>query len=384
MFGLRHHFLLDPSVTFLNHGSFGATPRPVFQAYQRWQRELECQPVEFLGRRFTSLLRAARQSLADYVGTISDNLVYTTNVTESLNIVAHSLSLGPGEEVLSTDHEYGAMDRTWRFLAKERGFSYINQPIPVPLTTAQVFVAALWKGVTARTRVIFLSHITSPTALLFPVELVVQRARKAGILTVIDGAHAPGQILLSLDELGADFYGGNLHKWLCAPKGAGFLYSRPEVQYLLKPLVVSWGYEAEIPSSSKFVDQYEWTGTRDIAAYLSVPAAIEFQREHDWEKVRSECHELASVAQERICALNGLSPLSDKSLYMQFSSIPLPEATNLAELQTRLYDIYRIEVPLILWNGHKLIRVSVQGYNSRRDVEKLVLALGELVGERKT
>lgn len=379
MFGLRRHFLLDPSVTFLNHGSFGATPRPVFRAYQRWQRELERQPVEFLGRRFTDLMLTARQSLADILGTDANNLVYTTNVTESLNIVAHSLSLGPGDEVLSTDHEYGALDRTWRFLAKERGYAYINQPIPVPLTTSQAFLAALWKGVTLRTRVIFLSHITSPTALIFPVEQVIRRARQAGIMTIVDGAHAPGQIPLQLDVMGADFYIGNLHKWLCAPKGAGFLYARPEVQHLLKPLVVSWGYEAEIPGPSKFVDHHEWTGTRDIAVFLSVPAAIEYQREHDWEKVRRTCHELVRDAQERICVMSGLHPLSDDSWFMQFATAPLPDTTDLVALKTRLYDEYHIEIPLILWNGRKLIRVSVQGYNTRRDVEKLFDALGELV-----
>ena len=308
MFGLHHHFLLDPSITFLNHGSFGATPRPVFQVYQRWQRELERQPVEFLGRRYTDLMRASRQSLGDYLGTEANNLVYTTNVTESLNIVAHSLSLGPGDEVLGTDHEYGALDRTWQFLAKERSFAYISQSIPVPLTTPQAFITALWKGVTSRTRVIFLSHITSPTGLILPVEKVIHRARQAGILTIIDGAHAPGQIQLQLDELGADYYGGNLHKWLCAPKGAGFLYARPEVQHLLKPLVISWGYDAEVAGPSKFIDHHEWTGTRDIAAFLSVPAAIEFQKEHDWDKVRIACHELIYETQERICALGGLPP----------------------------------------------------------------------------
>jgi isopenicillin-N epimerase len=196
MFGLRRHFLLDPSVTFLNHGSFGATPRSVFRTYQDWQRELERQPVEFLVRRSTNLMRDARISLADYVGADAENLVYTTNVTVSLNIVAHSLSLGPGDEVLRTDHEYGALDRTWRFLEKERGFKYINQPIPVPIVggnelTRQWFVDQLWKGVTPRTRVIFLSHITSPTALIFPIEAVIRRAHQAGVLTVVDGAHAP-------------------------------------------------------------------------------------------------------------------------------------------------------------------------------------------------
>jgi isopenicillin-N epimerase len=366
MFGLRRLFLLDPSVTFLNHGSFGATPRPVF-----------------LGRRFTDLMLVARRSLADFLGTVADNLVYTTNVTESLNIVAHSLDLGPADEVLSTDHEYGALDRTWRFLAKERGFTYINQPIPVPLTNPQAFVEELWKGVTARTRVIFLSHITSPTALIFPVEIVVRRARQAGILTVVDGAHAPGQIPLRLDDLGADFYGGNLHKWLCAPKGAGFLYARPEVQHLLKPLVVSWGYEAEIPGPSKFIDQHEWTGTRDIAAFLSVTVAIDFQREHNWDKVRSASHDLACEVQERICALSGSSFLSDRSRFLQFVAIPLPDAINLDGLKMRLYEEYRIEVPLILWNAHKFIRVSIQGYNTQRDLDMLVGALEVLVDFKK-
>jgi isopenicillin-N epimerase len=378
MFGLRNQFLLDPSVTFLNHGSFGATPRPVFKTYQRWQRELERQPVEFLGRRFTDLMKVARNCLAEYLGTDTDQLVYTTNVSESLNIVARSLDLGSGDEVLGTDHEYGALDRTWRFLAKERGFIYINQPIPVPVTTSDAFLESLWKGVTPRTRVIFLSHITSPTGLVFPVEAVITRARKAGILTIVDGAHAPGQIPLHLDDLKPDFYGGNLHKWLCAPKGAGFLYARPEVQNLLKPLVVSWGYEAETPGSSKFVDLFEWTGTRDIASFLSVPAAIEFQQEHDWWNVSKVCHQLVSETQKRICALFGLSPLSNDSWFMQFCSAPIPKNADLAVLKTRLYDEYRIEIPLILWNELKLIRISMQGYNTQRDVNKLIGALQKI------
>ncbi len=230
---LKRFFLLDPRITFLNHGSFGATPRPVLRAFRRWQMEMERQPVEFLGRRFADLMQVARGELAAYLGTYPDNLFYATNVTEALNSVARSLDLGPGYEVLATDHEYGALDRTWRFLAKKRGFTYINQPVPMPLTTSSTFVEAFWAGVSPRTRIIFLSHVTSPTALRFPVEEIVRKARQEGILSVVDGAHAPGQIPLRLDELGADFYGGNLHKWLCAPKGAGFLYARSEVQELV-------------------------------------------------------------------------------------------------------------------------------------------------------
>ncbi|HET9590429.1 MAG TPA: aminotransferase class V-fold PLP-dependent enzyme, partial [Anaerolineales bacterium] len=236
MNSLKEHFLLDPNVIFLNHGSFGATPKPVFREYQRWQLELERQPVEFLGRHITKLLADSRAALGEYLGTHADNLVYTQNATIALNIIARSLALGPNDEVLATDHEYGAMDRMWRFLSRERGFRYINQPVETPLPTEQDFVDSFWRGVTARTRAIFLSHITSSTALILPIQEIVRRAREASILSIIDGAHAPGQIALHLDSLEADFYCGNLHKWLCAPKGAGFLYARPERQPMLKPL----------------------------------------------------------------------------------------------------------------------------------------------------
>jgi len=394
MTSLKNHFLLDPEVTFLNHGSFGATPKPVFREYQRWQRELENQPVEFLGRRFTKLMADSRAALGKYLGTHTDNLVYTQNVTISLNIVARSLELGPGDEVLSTDHEYGAMDRTWRFLSKERGFRYINHPISIPLTTEENFIDDFWEAVTPRTRAIFISHITSPTAIIFPVEEIIRRAREAGIITIIDGAHVPGQLPLHLDSLGADFYGGNLHKWLCAPKGAGFLYARPELQHLLKPLVVSWGYESETPGASKFVDYNEWWGTRDIASFLSVPAAIEFQEKYDWDKVRDSCHDLARDAQKRICELTGLAPLHSDAdhWFRQMIAAPLPADADIAALKTRLYDEYRIEAPLIEWcpspiagegqgvrEGNKLIRVSVQGYNTKRDIDKLCRALSLLL-----
>ena len=379
MFNLRRYFLLDPSVVFLNHGSFGATPRPVFRAYQDWGRELERQPVEFLGRRFTDLMAGARSSLAAYLGTRAENLVYTQNVTISINIVARSLKLGAADEVLSTDHEYGAMDRTWRFLSKERGFRYINQP--VSLTSRSDFVESFWSAVTPRTRVIFLSHITSPTAVIFPIEEIIQRARAAGIITVIDGAHAPGQIPLALDSLGADFYGGNLHKWLCAPKGAGFLYARPEVQNLLKPLVVSWGYEAEMPSASQFVDHHEWWGTRDIAAFLAVPTAIQFQQEHAWGRVRSACHALVSEAETRIRQLTGLPSLyPDDAWFGQFAAAPLPPSTDVQKLKDWLYNEHRIEVPVIDWHGRKFVRVSIQGYNSPRDVDVLTEALKRFIG----
>lgn len=377
---LKAEFLLDPDIIFLNHGSFGACPRPVFADYQRWQRELERQPVEFLGRRFNELMRAAREALAGYVGTAADNLVYVPNATVALNIVARSLKLQPGDEVLITDHEYGAIERVWRFVCAQTGARLVTQPIPLPLTSTDDFVEALWAGVTPRTRVICLSHITSPTALIFPVEVVCRRAREAGLLTVVDGAHAVGQLPLALDSLGADVYTSSCHKWLCAPKGSAFLYVRPKIQPLIEPLIVSWGYEAEAPGPSRFIDEQEYTGTRDIAAYLATPAAIRYQAEHDWPQVRATCHALLRQVRAQLIDLTQQAPLCADSpeLFGQMAAVALPQV-EVAALKEHLYADYRIEAPVYRWKDRCLLRVSVQGYNSPEEVGALVHALGQLL-----
>ncbi len=377
---VRELFLLDPGIIFLNHGSFGACPRPVFAEYQRWQRELERQPVEFLGRRFNTLMREARSALGEFVGADADDLVYVTNATAGLNVVARSLALRPGDEVLTTDHEYGALDRTWRFLCHKQGAKYIRQPVPVPITSPRDVVEAIWSGVTDRTRVLFISHITSPTAITFPIKPLIDRARERGIITVVDGAHAPGQLDLNLRELGADFYSGNLHKWLMSPKGSAFLFARKEMQRLVEPLVVSWGWEAEKPGPSRFVDEQEWTGTRDIAAFLSVPAAIQFQRDHAWARVKRECHELVRYARQQVSALTGLPPLTpdEPAWFEQMSVLPLPPC-QLDNLKTRLYDEFHIEIPVVHWNGRDFVRISIQGYNTQAEVEQLVAALSVLL-----
>jgi isopenicillin-N epimerase len=374
---LQSLFLLDPQVIYLNHGSFGATPRPVFESYQRWQRELELQPTEFLGRRAPELLRRSREALGEYLGTAADNLSYVTNATTGLNIIARSLALGPGDEVLATDHEYGALDRTWKFLAQRQGYKYINHPIPVPVTDATSFVNQFWSGVTPRTRVIFISHITSPTALIFPVQEICRRAREHGILTVIDGAHVPGQIPLNLDRLGADFYSGNLHKWLCAPKGAAFLYVRPELQERIEPLIVSWGYQSDNPTGSRLVDYTEWLGTRDIAPFLAVPDAIRFQQEYGWDTIRAECHALAEHALRSMTGLTGLQPLSPVSAewFSQMVGAPVDPRVNMGALHDQIYQENHIEVPMLSWNGHNLVRFSIQAYNTGEQVESLIQAI---------
>lgn len=386
---LRSLFMLDPEIVYLNHGSFGACPRPVFAAYQSWQRRLESQPTAFLGRHITAYMENARIELGKYVNVQPDDLVYFANPTTAINMVARSLPLGPGDEVLATDHEYGAMDRTWRFYARQKGFSYINFPIPVPITSSPELVDIFWQGVTARTKIIFISHITSPTGIIFPIKEICLRARQAGIITIIDGAHAPGQIPLNLRELGADIYTGALHKWLCAPKGAAFLYAAKSVQTWMDPLIISWGYESEHPSSSQYVDYHEWQGTRDMSAFLSVPEAIKFQENHHWEQVRQNCHQLAHSVQVRLNQLTGDWPLTKAGVgtpgggavgFAQMVSVIIPTCDP-KQLRDTLLHRYHIEVPVITWNQWNLIRVSIQAYNHPDDTDALIQALTELYAE---
>lgn len=373
---LRDQFLLRPGIVFLNHGSFGACPRPVFEEYQRWQLELERQPVEFLHYRFADLVGGARRRLAAFVGADPGELVYVTNATTGLNVVARSLALRPGDEVLGTDHEYGALNKTWTFLCEGQGARYVQASIGAPVESAEQVVDAVWRRVTDRTRVLFLSHITSPTALILPIGPLIKRAREAGILTVIDGAHAPGQIPLDLRALEVDFYAGNCHKWMCAPKGSGFLYARRAVQPLLEPLVVSWGWP------DGFLEEQQRQGTRDIAAFLAVPAAIDFGAAHLTPTVRDACHVLTRRARAALADLGGLAPLSPDSRewYEQMVSVPIPVPAAAAEAaRKRLWTEFGVEAPLTAWNDMSLLRVSIQAYNSEADIDALVHATGRLL-----
>ncbi len=379
---LKQYFLLDPDITYLNHAAYGATPRPVFESFQRWQLELERQPVDFLSRNFTGLLAQARSVLADYVGTERDNLVYVANGTTGLNIVARSLPAGPGDEVLTSDHEHGGIDRLFRFASAKLGFTYTRREIPIPVTTHADFVEHFWAGVTPKTKIILLSHFTSPTSLLFPVREICRRARAAGILTVIDGSHVPGQFPLSLRELDPDFYVGILHKWVCAPKGCAFLYARPSAQNLLDPLIVSWGWSPKNPGPSKFVDFHEWQGSRDISEYLAAPDAIAFQARHNWDAVRVQCRALALHAQREITELTGVPPyhpeLPEWSGQVVCAQLPL-QIGDADNFKTRLRFEHNIEVSVDVFRTWPRIRVSIQGYNTAADVEHLLRALRQLL-----
>jgi isopenicillin-N epimerase len=382
---MRDLFLLDPQTVFLNHGSYGACPRPVFEQYQRWQLELERNPVAFLGRRSALLLAEAREHLATHLGADTADLVFVANATTGVNIVARSLDLGPGDEVLATDHEYGACDAAWRFVCERAGAHYRRVVLPLPFEPA-TFAERVLAAASERTKLIFASHISSTTALVFPVAQLCARAREAGILTLIDGAHAPGQIALDLQAVGADFYTGNCHKWLCAPKGSAFLHARREHQAALHATVVSWGYVADLHGHTGF-DAYtgsttlerrlQWQGTRDIAAFLSVPAAIAFQAEHDWPRRRAGCHALALATQAEVLANNGLAPIAPERSFAQMVPIPV-RATDAEALRRQLSEQHHIEVPVTQHGGRTFVRLSVQAYNTQADVQALVSALAQL------
>ncbi len=337
---------------FLNHGSFGACPRPVFEAYQRYQRELEWQPVEFLAleRSFPARLDEARRTLAAYVGASPDNLAFATNASSAVNAVARSLELEPGDEVLMGDAEYGGMELLWKYVADRSGATIIRRPFDdlVP---------------SARTKVVFCSHVEWTSGRVNDVTEICRRARDAGVLSIVDGAHAPGQIDLDLEAIGADVYAGNCHKWLSAPKGSGFLYARPGAQRLIDPLVVSWDWG----DGAAFHELHRWQGTRDPSAFLAVADAIAFQAAHDWPSVRRRCHALLDAADL------GLEPLTDN--YVQMRGFRVEHADPPA-LKRWLYDEHRIEVPIVETRDGWALRVSVQAYNDAADLAALATAVG--------
>lgn len=374
---LRSLFQLDPDIVFLNHGSFGATPKPVFDIYQAWQRQLEREPVAFVQRRQDALLDSARVRVAELFNVGSDTISFVTNATSGLNVIARSIPLKPDDEILTTNLEYGALNYTWDHLCRKAGAQYIHQPIPLPVTTKDAVVDALWEGVTARTRAIFLSHITSGTALILPVEEICARARREGIITIVDGAHVPGQLDLDLDALGVDIYAGNFHKWLCTPKGSAFLYVRPEQQDWVESLTISWGWR----TGHTFVSRNQKQGTGDISGYLSVPRGIDFQREHHWPAVRQRSFDMLTTLRQELHQRWGTEPLSpdSKDWYRQLALITLPESAP-ADLHDRLFYKHGIEVPI---SGHEElrgVRVSVQGYTSEDDLDALKHALDVELG----
>ena len=374
---LRREYLLDPGVAFLNHGSFGACPRPVFERYQAWQRELEREPVDFLDRRLSGLLDTARSALAGYLGASAADLAFVTNATTGVNLIARSLDLRPSDEVLATDLEYGACDLAWGWVCRSTEARYVRAPIPLPLDGPSTLVDALFAATTERTRAVFVSHVASTTGLVLPVEAILARARELGLVTIVDAAHAPAQVPVDLDALGADYTSGNCHKWLGSAKGAGFLHVRPEHQERVDAAIVSWGYD----EGTTFSERIESQGTRDPAAWLTVPDAIRFQVERDWDGVRDRCRRLAREARRDLCDLLLTAPLAPDEMVAQMAAVRLPHpAPNLSE---RLYADHRVEIP-VSGEHHDLLRLSVAGYTTSDEIDRLLTALArELDAEKR-
>jgi isopenicillin-N epimerase len=377
---MKSVFLLDNNITFLNHGSFGACPKPIFEEFQRLQLELEQEPVHFIQKKLPVYLKEAKKPLAKFIGCNEEDFFFTPNPTFAVNTIMRSLNLQKGDEILTTNHEYGAMDRTWNFYCKKSGAKYIRQKISLPIISKEQILEEFWKGYNSNTKVIFLNQISSSTALIFPVKEICDKAQQLGLITIIDGAHVPGHIDLNISELNPDFYTGTLHKWMLAPKGSSFLYVKKEFQADIDPLVVSWGYESLAPSESQFLDYHEYQGTNDHSAYLCTPKVIEFLEENNWKEKSKACRKIVLDNYQRFCDLVGTQPICtiSEEFLGQMASIPIRTEKPM-ELKELLYSKYKIQIPIMPLNGNIYMRYSINVYNSQEDLEVLYQAITDII-----
>ena len=375
----KHYFLIDPNITFLNFGSFGACPRPVFEDYQKIQMSLEREPVRFIVYDGMKALEQAREVLSKYVNCDSDDLVFVTNPSYGINTIAKSFPLNKGDEILTTSLEYGAMDRTWEYYCNRAGASYVKQEIVLPINDKKTFLEQFWSGYTKRTKAIFISHITSATGLILPVEDICTEAKRLGLITIVDGAHVPAHIPLDIKALNADIYVAACHKWMMAPKGSSFLHVKKEQQHWVDPLLISWGYKSDTPSDSIFLDYHQTNGTRDFSAFLAVPAAISFMKEHNWWEVAANCREMAINNAVRFCELLNSEPICPitPEFLGQLYSIPIQTSDPIGLHQT-LFNDYKIEIPVAVQNGRFFLRYSIQAFNTPTDLDRLEHALVDI------
>lgn len=379
MTSLRNQFMLRPDVAFLNFGSFGACPKPIFEDYQKWQLELEQEPVQFITVNGFRYLQQSREALAAFVNCQATDLVFVTNPSYAVNIIAKSLDLQAGDEILSTNIEYGACDKTWNYYCKKAGAKYVRQAIDLPIQSKEQVIEQVKKGLTKKTKMLFISHITSSTGLILPVKELCEWAKGEGLLTFVDGAHAPGQIPLDLSTLQADIYTGACHKWMMTPKGCSFLYIKKELQNAFDPLIISWGYDSPTPSDSLFLDYHQTQGTRDFSAFLTVPKAIEFMKTHNWDKVAADCRALLRENAQRFFDLlesQPICPINDDFI-AQLLSIPI-QTSQPDKLKAHLFDAYKIEIPVMVQENKVFIRISIQAFNTQNDLDRLYDALTEI------
>lgn len=377
---MKDQFLLNPDIYFLNFGSFGACPKPVFEVYQNFQLELEQQPVKFIAENASQYLKNSRIALGKYLNCSADDLVCITNPSYGVNIIAKNLNLKPGDEILTTDIEYGACDRTWKYYCQKSGAKYIQRKTLFPLETKEEFVEEFLKGITPKTKLIFISHITSSTAIRLPVEEICKAARDLGVMTFVDGAHGPAQVEVNLTEMNPDIYVGACHKWMMAPKGSSFLYVRKEYQDFLDPLVISWGYDSDAPSHSQFLDYHEMQGTRDLSAFCSIPACIDFMKENNWKEVSANCRKIVQENANELCKITGnnsLTNLTDDFIAQMFSSeVKTKDPKKLHDL---LLEKYKIEIPIMVHGNKSFIRYSINAFNTQDDLDQLFTALKKIL-----
>lgn len=378
-------WLLDPEVIYLNHGAFGACPRSVLEYQTELRQRLERQPLQFLARDLEGLLDAAREALARFVGAAPENLVFVPNATAGLNTVLRSLCFGPEDELLVTNHEYNASRNALDYVAHQSGARVVVAEIPVPVRSVSEIVTPILAAVTPRTRLALLDHVTSQTGLVLPIAQLVAALAARGVETLVDGAHAPGMVPLNLAEIGATYYSGNCHKWLCAPKGAGFLCVEPSRQKQVRPLVVSHGANSLRTDRPRFLIEFGWTGTGDMTAYLSVPEALRFMASQcpgGWSEVMARNRALALAARAHLCAALKIPESCPTDCIGAIASLPLPDAPpgagpklpfNEYPLQEMLLEKYGIEVPVIPWPqpAKRLLRISAQLYNALPQYELL-------------
>lgn len=379
MQNIRSQFLLRDDVTYLNFGSFGACAKPVFERYQQYQLELEREPVEFITVNGPKYLAASRRALGEYVNCDADDLVYLPNPSHAVNLIAKSFALQPGDEVLATDIEYCACDKTWDYYCKRAGAVYKRQPIAFPLRDKEHFVQQLFAGLTPKTKLLSISHITSATALRLPVEEVCALAKEKGVPVFIDGAHAPGQLPVDLQALGAEMYTGACHKWMMTPKGSSFLYVTKGWQHKFDPLVVSWGYNAQFPSHSLFLDYHQMQGTRDFSAFLTVPDAINFMQRNDWPNVQGLYRQMVQLNVAAFCNVLEAEPIApvndDFTLQMYSAGIKTPDPEKLHDC---FLSEYKIQIPVMRQDGKVYLRYSLNAFNEQKDLDKLFDAIRDI------
>lgn len=379
---LKKQFSIRPGTTYLNHGSFGVSPNIVREVRRGWIEQLESQPMDFYVRLFEPALARAKSKLAQFMGTTPGNLVFAENATFGMNVVADSFPLASGDQVLINNHEYGAVRRIWQRACERSQSKLIELTLPERFESHQQIVDAILQGVTAKTKLIVVSHITSPTGLIIPVEALCREARSREVAVCIDGPHALAQLPVKLDELCCDFYTASCHKWLSAPLGSGFLFVHPKWQDDIQPQLKSWGrLLPSVPES--WEEEFIWSGTRDPSAYLSIPAAIEFLEQLGLDHFRRRTHALARQAQQRLSNLTGHEPIaSDFDLwYGTMSHVPLPHG-DWSALQEQLWQAYQIEVPIVNFKDRWYIRVSWHLYNDTSHLELLESALRDAIASK--